>query len=91
MIKISKDEFLRKIQNVHYAISVTGKKYSSIQIKGNECSGIREDTGKPFVINIDNLYLAYKELEHINTKSLKKYVDRVQSPSLAILMEAKLI
>ncbi len=91
MNKISKDDFLKRLQSVHSATSLTGVRYSSIQIKGNECCGIRESTGKSFEINIDKLYSAYSELEQINTVTLKNYVGRVQSPSLAILLKAELV
>ena len=90
MNKISKDEFLKRLRCVHSATSVNGAKYVSIQTNGRVCTGIRESTGLYFTIDIDKLYSAYYELERINTKTLKKYVNRVQSPSLAILIEAKL-
>lgn len=91
MNKISKEEFLKRLQCVHSATSVNGTKYISIQTNGRICTGIRESTGKKFEIDVDRLYSAYFELKQINTITLKKYVDRVQSPSLAILIEAKLL
>lgn len=90
MNKISKDEFLKRLRCVHSATSVNGAKYVSIQTNGRICTGIRESTSLYFTIDVDKLYSAYYELERINTKTLKKYVNRVQSPSLAILIEAKL-
>ena len=90
MNKISKDGFLKRLRCVHSATSVNGAKYVSIQTNGRVCTGIRESTGSYFTIDVDKLYSAYYELERINTKTLKKYVNSVQSPSLAILIEAKL-
>jgi len=90
MNKISKDEFLKRLQCIHSATSVNGAKYLSIQTNGKVCTGIRESTGIYFTIDVDRLYSAYSELKQINTKTLKKYVNGVQSPSLAILIEAKL-
>ncbi|WP_052081985.1 hypothetical protein [Porphyromonas macacae] len=71
-------------------------RYTSIHIENEEvCIGTRESTGKHFKIIIDRLYNAYYELKvsgiKINTTTLKKYVNGVQSPSLAILKEMKLV
>ena len=87
MNKISKDEFVKRLRNVHSATSVNGAKYASIKTTENTC----ESTGKPFTINLDRLYTAYCELENIDTATLKNYVNRVQSPSLAILIKANLV
>lgn len=91
MNKISKDEFVKRLRNVHSATGVNGAKYASIKTTENTCTGVRESTGKPFTINLDRLYTAYYELEHIDTATLKNYVNRVQSPSLAILIKANLV
>ena len=90
MNKIDKKEFIEKISKIHSAKSVHGKIYSSIVVYGSTCSGIREDTGKSFEIDLDELYKAYKENDYLNTSKLKPYVDRVQSPSYAILIAANL-
>ena len=92
MNKISKKEFLRRIHEIRSAISVTGKRYSNIYVNKEEkiCTGIREESGEPFKIQLDKLFEAYQNLDVINTATLKEYVDRVQSPSFAILKEAGL-
>ena len=87
MNKISKVEFIKRIQSIDSATSVKGMKYTSIQVYHNRCTGIRESTNKPFEINLDHLYNAYVSLDGITTTSLREYVARVQSPSLAILRE----
>lgn len=91
MNRVNKEEFISRISKIHSAISATGKEYSNIQVCGTICMGIRRSTSNSFEISLDELYKAYKELDVINTATLKKYVDRVQSPSFAILKEAKLI
>ena len=91
MNKISKQEFIDRIKTIHSAISVRGIKYSNIQLCGLVCKGIRDSTHKPFQISLDKLYEAYKELDVINTTTLKSYVNRAQSPALAILMKVGLV
>ena len=56
-------------------------------IKGGKIVGTRDDTQGSFEIDINKLYDAYNTCETINTSTLKPYVDRVQSPAYAILME----
>lgn len=87
MEKISKDEFIKRLQLITSAKSVTGVKYDNIRIVGNICTGIRTSTQKPFEIYIDRLYEAYLKCSVFTTTSIKPYVNRVQSPSLAILKE----
>ncbi|KGN73020.1 hypothetical protein HQ47_09185 [Porphyromonas macacae] len=93
---IDKSEFLERLRGIHSATSKTEMRYTSIHIENEEvCIGTRESTGKHFKIIIDRLYNAYYELKvsgiKINTTTLKKYVNGVQSPSLAILKEMKLV
>ena len=42
MNKISKEEFLRRIQSINFATSVNGVKYTSIQVNRNRCTGLRK-------------------------------------------------
>ncbi|WP_282917805.1 hypothetical protein [Porphyromonas macacae] len=91
--KIDKREFLERLRSIRSATSKTEMRYTSIHIENEKvCIGIRESTGKHFKIIIDRLYNAYYELdwEEINTTTLKKYVNGVQSPSWAILGEMDL-
>ena len=85
--KMTKEQFVSKIKNLHYVESITGKAYSHLSVSGNYCSGIRESTGKIFEIDLDDLYAAYVNIDKadLNTANLKKYIDRRQSPGLAIL------
>lgn len=88
---ISRKDFLKAIEQIHSTKSVSGVVYSSIRVNGFLCKGIRESTQKEFRIDLDKLYQAYSELDIINTVTLKQYVDRVQSPALAILKTAEII
>ena len=92
MNKISKEEFLRRISEVHSAESITGRKYLNIHTDKERriCTGIRQATKKPFTIRLDRLFEAYYQLDEISIATLKEYVDRGQSPSLAILKKAGL-
>ncbi|MBQ0063791.1 MAG: hypothetical protein KBS94_07190 [Prevotella sp.] len=89
MRKISKNDFLAKLGKVKSAESVKQHVvYLSIHLEGSNCKGIRESSGHGFEIDVDKLYLAYYELDIINTTELKKHIkNRVQSPALAILIE----
>lgn len=91
MNKISDKDFRKKIQTITSATSIKGAKYIDIRVDGYYCIGFRLSTGKVFKIDLRNLFQAYSELELVNTQTLKEYVDRVQSPALAILKEASLI
>lgn len=95
---IDKSEFLERLRGIRSVTSTSERRvrYTSIHIENEKvCIGIRESTGKHFKIIIDRLYNAYYELKvsgiKINTTTLKKYVNGVQSPSLAILEEMELV
>lgn len=87
MKKLNKLNFVKLITSFKEVISVRGVRYINLSVNKTKIVGIRESTSKDFEINIDKLYQAYFDLEpnNINTKTLKKYVDRVQSPANAIL------
>lgn len=81
------DEYTWSLMQIKEATSVTGIRYININSEGVNITGIRESTSNPFSINSLKLYQALCELDIFTTSSLKPYVDRVQSPSLAILKE----
>lgn len=89
--KLSKTEFIDAIAKINNAESITGVKYNNIDVVNGIICGIRESTDEPFSISVDALYNAYSELDVFNTSALKPYVNRVQSPAMAILIEAKLV
>lgn len=90
--KLSKEQFTELLQTVKEATSVGGVHYSQIKVSGNKITGRRDTTKEQFNINIDALYDAYKENEHINTNVLKKYIkNRAQSPGYAILLKMGIV
>lgn len=94
MNKISKEEFISRIDKIHSATSIEGNEYNEIHICKpalKYIEGTRSSTGKSFKIQINKLYEAYYKLDIINTVTLKKYVARVQSPAMAILIKAGLV
>ena len=82
---LSYNEFVCTLSKVTSATSVTGQKYYDIHIIDNLICG--KDSAHRFprgrIHNID--------LPIINTTTLKPYVGGVQSPALAILVEANLV
>ena len=82
----SYEEFCSAIKCVSFAQSVTGINYINLSVEDGKIIGVRESTNVPFSISLKRLYDAYCEVEVFTTASLKPYVDRVQSPSLAILI-----
>ncbi len=84
-------EFVDSIGKINCATSITGIVYSNIQVIDDKVVGIRESKNKPFSISLNNLYEAYCNVTVFTTTELKPYVDRVQSPSLAILIAIKAV
>lgn len=80
------DEFSNAIRLISSAQSVTGINYINLAVEDGKIVGIRESTNAPFSISLNSLYQAYSEVKVFTTGSIKPYVDRVQSPSLAILI-----
>ena len=89
-MSLSYNEFVSILSKVTRATSVTDQKYYDIHIIDNLICGKRGG-GTSFQINMANLYNAYMDLPLINTTTLKPYAGGVQSPALAILMEANLV
>lgn len=89
--KLTYSEFVDSIGKINCATSITGIVYSNIQIINDKVSGIRESTNKPFDISLKKLYDAYCNVLVFTTAGLKPYVNRVQSPSLAILIAIKAV
>lgn len=79
-------EFCSAIKSVSSAQSVKGINYINLTVENDIIDGVRESTNAPFSISLKRLYEAYCKVSVFSTSSLKPYVDRVQSPSLAILI-----
>ena len=61
--------------------------YSEFSLNNNILSFKRDNTGKYWKLNIDEVYEAYTKEKFINTVVLRKYVSgRVFSPSMALLI-----
>jgi len=88
--KLSFIDFVDKLKLVKECYGVRSGSYKNIICSADYIIGERESTGNEFKINLKRLYDAYLNENHIDTFVLKNYVDRVQSPSYAILMEAGL-
>lgn len=93
MPNLSKVEFHQLILSLPKTIlSKTGSaSYSEFKTNGKLLSFKRVNTGEKWKLNLDELYEAYKNLNHINTIKIKKYISgRVYSPACAILISVGL-
>lgn len=88
---LTKSEFIDAIKKINNAESVTGVKYSNIEVVNGTIYGIRESTSEPFRISVNALYNALMNVDEINVTTLKPFVNSVQSPALAILIAAHLV
>lgn len=88
---LTKSEFIDAIKKINNAESVTGVKYSNIEVVNGTICGIRESTSEPFRISVNALYNALMNVDEINVTTLKPFVNSVQSPALAILIAAHLV
>ena len=83
---MNKHDFKQKLSNIKSAISVTGKKYSSIQVFGDNIEFVRENKIKSENISITELFELFISENSVNTSIAKSYISgRVQSPAIAIL------
>lgn len=82
-------EFISKIKELKTITSVSGKGYRIEMVSNDVLYGMRESTNGDFKIPLKLLYdsciLILRRGDSINTTTLKKNLDRVQSPALALL------
>lgn len=82
-------EFISKIKELKTITSVSGKGYRIEMVLNDVLYGMRESTNGDFKIPLKLLYdsciLILRRGDSINTTTLKKNLDRVQSPALALL------
>jgi hypothetical protein len=86
---LSLPEFIAAIDTLKEPIfSKTGRaSYSGLKRTDNVLHFKRDKTAQVWHINLDELYEAYRNLDSINTKTIRKYVTgRVYSPGCAILI-----
>ncbi len=85
-MKLTKNEFIRRLNLITSAASVTGKTYRAIRVDGRYVTFIRQGKFSPEEINIDELYELYFSEDAINTSVAKDYISgRSQAPAVAIL------
>ena len=85
---LNRKDFDKRIQRLVKIYSVTGTaSYSDFTLTDCVLNFVRDNTGKPENIDINQLYQAYIGESFINTVILRKYFKkRVFSPALAILL-----
>lgn len=92
--ELSEEQFIKKLKSLPKAISVQDKVlYDEFHFDEQYLYGIRHKTNgelSPFKISLVQLHKAYLADNKHNTKSLKPFVNGVQSPALAILLETDL-
>lgn len=87
---MNKREFIQRLSNIKTAISVTGKKYCSIHVFGDNLEFVRENKTKFERISVTELFELFTKENPINTSIAKSYITgRVQSPAVAILNQMK--
>ena len=85
-MKLTKNEFIQRLNLIKSAASVTGKTYRAIRVDGRYVTFIRQGKFSPEEIHIDELYDLYLSEDVINTSVAKDYISgRSQSPAVAIL------
>ncbi len=88
---MNKQEFKQRLSTIKSAMSVTGKKYCSINVLGESVEFVRENKTKSENIPIRELFEFFTNENSINTTIAKSYISgRVQSPAVAILNKLKL-
>jgi hypothetical protein len=85
----TKTQFVDAVREVRKMTSKTGTaSYSDFSLEGAALSFKRDNTGKYWKLDIDEVYRAYTKESFINTVILRKYISsRVFSPSLALLIK----
>ncbi|MDE6556302.1 MAG: hypothetical protein K2K55_05000 [Duncaniella sp.] len=86
---MTREQFIAAIRQLDTVESVSGKIYRIDVITDRHVLGTRLSTLREFKIDTDGLYRAYRDISTgiipMTTTALRDYVNRTQSPSLAIL------
>lgn len=87
---MEKLDFISKIKELDAVESVSGIVYRIDAVNEKNIIGTRKSTLKEFKIDTDGLYRAYCDVARgvipLTTTALRDYVNRTQSPALAIIM-----
>lgn len=90
---MEKNEFISRIKKLGAVESVSGIVYRIDSINDGYIVGTRLSTLKEFKIETDGLYQAYCDISRgvtqMTTTALRAYVNRTQSPALAIIMSLR--
>lgn len=90
---MEKNEFMSKINRLGAIESVSGVVYRIDSINSRHIIGTRLSTLKEFKIDTDGLYQAFCDISRgiipLTTTALRPYVNRTQSPALAIIMSLR--
>ena len=92
---MEKNEFISRIKKLGAVESVSGVVYRIDSANERYIVGTRLSTLKEFKIETDGLYKAYCDILRgttpMTTTALRNYVNRTQSPALAIIMSLRKI
>lgn len=87
---MNKQELISILKNIGSVASVSGITYSIDSVSERYIIGTRLSTHNEFKIDTDSLLRAYNDsvsgIIPMTTTALRAYVNRVQSPTLAIIM-----
>lgn len=90
---MEKNVFISRIKKLGAVESVSGFVYRIDSINDRYIVGTRLSTLKEFKIETDGLYQAYCDISRgvtpMTTTALRAYVNRTQSPALAIIMSLR--
>ena len=90
---MEKSNFISDLKKLREARSITGVIYRIDTVNDKYVIGTRLSTLNEFKIDIDGLYNAYKDVTAgkipMTTTALRDYVNRTQSPALAIIMSLR--
>jgi hypothetical protein len=83
---MTRNDFIKAINNLGLVKSIQGKIYSNIAVKGGKVWFIRGSTGRSEAIDLEELYQLFLNETDITTTVARNYITgRVYSPAVAIL------
>ena len=87
------NDFKEKVVKISSFTSSTGKRYKVKSIIGNEMFFLRLDakSDQEWMMNLDEVYRAYRELDDFATVNFKPYVPITHSPARGLLIHLGLL
>lgn len=89
--KISYPEFLKLVTSLTTFSSIRGNNYKILSIKNEKMKFIRLSTNKEWMMNLEAVHTAYKELQIFRTTDFSPYMARTKSPALGLLLTLGLL